>query len=298
MQWSTKILGFAIVILAVVCGLIWYAAWIEDRHGLLTVSFLDIGQGDSIFIQAPSGNQALIDGGPGSTVMQRLSQVMRWYDHSLDVIIPTHPDADHISGLIDVLKRYKISYVLQSSVLGSTPTWNALEGAIADDAKTGTKVVTAQRGQIINLGKGAYLEVLSPDRELLKTDTNTACVVTRLVYGKTSFMLGCDAPQQIENYLVSLDRSTSLTAGGNGLKSDVLKAGHHGSRTSSSPLWVGYVDPAYAVYSRGCDNTYGHPHAETIATFARFNIPTEDTCKQGTITFVSDGQRVWLKPAP
>ncbi|MBI5469766.1 MBL fold metallo-hydrolase [Candidatus Kaiserbacteria bacterium] len=287
MQKSTRIVGAAILVLAALSILIWYAAWLEDRHALLTVSFLDIGQGDSIFIQAPSGTQVLIDGGPGSTVMRRLSQVMPWYDHSLDVIIPTHPDADHISGLIDVLKRYQISYVLQSSVLGSTPTWNSLEGAIADDAKSGTKVITAERGRIINLGKGAYLEILSPDRELLKTDTNTACVVTHLVYGKTSFMLGCDAPQMIENYLVSLD--------GKNLKSDVLKAGHHGSRTSSSPLWVGYVDPSYAVYSRGCDNKYGHPHAETIATFARFNIPTEDTCKLGTITFVSDGNTVRLK---
>ncbi len=100
-------------------------------------------------------------------------------------------------------------------------------------------------------------------------------------------MLDCDAPQSIENYLVKLD--------GKNLKSDVLKAGHHGSKTSSSPLFVGYVDPAYAVYSRSCDNTYGFPHAETVSTFARFDVPTLDTCKQGTITFVSDGTKVWLR---
>jgi competence protein ComEC len=287
MRWSAKVLGGAIIFLVIVSGAIWYAVFQEDTGGLLTVSFLDIGQGDSIFIQSPSGRQALIDGGPGSTVMQRLSQVMPWYDHSIDFVIPTHPDADHISGLIDVLSRYAIGYVLQSSVQGSTPTWNSLERAIADDEKSGTKVITAKRGQVINLGRGAYLEVLSPDRELLKTDTNTACVVTHLVYGKTSFMLSCDAPQMIEDYLVSLD--------GKNLKSDVLKAGHHGSRTSSSPLFVGYVDPAFVVYSRGCNNKYGHPHAETIATFSAFGIPTEDTCKQGTITFASDGQKVWMK---
>ena len=100
-------------------------------------------------------------------------------------------------------------------------------------------------------------------------------------------MLSCDAPQDIERYLVSLD--------GTLLKSDVLKAGHHGSRTSSSALFVGMVNPEYAVFSRGCHNKYGHPHAETIATFAAFGIPIEDTCTKGTVTFYSDGSRVWLK---
>ena len=109
----------------------------------------------------------------------------------------------------------------------------------------------------------------------------------RLVYGTTAFMLGCDAPQSVEKYLVSLE--------GKALKSDVLKAGHHGSRTSTAPLFVGYVDPAAVVYSRGCDNDFGFPHAETIATMARFGIPAADTCEEGTITYVSDGKKVWRR---
>jgi competence protein ComEC len=98
-------------------------------------------------------------------------------------------------------------------------------------------------------------------------------------------MLGCDAPQTVEKYLAALD--------GRGLKSDVLKAGHHGSRTSSAPLFLDMVDPQWVVYSRGCDNIYGHPNRETIETMARFGIPTLDTCEQGTITFESDGRKVW-----
>lgn len=287
MRKSTNILGTALLALAlIVCGL-WYALLREDRHGILTVSFLDIGQGDAVFIDAPSGRQVLIDGGPDESVLRRLSSVMPLYDRSIDVVIPTHPDADHIAGLIDVLKRYDVSYVLQSSVLGTTTTWHTLEKTIEEAQKNGTQVITAMRGQVIDLGHGAYLEVLSPDRAVPNVATNEGCVVTRLVYGDTSFMLPCDAPQDIENYLVYLD--------GTGLKSDVLKAGHHGSRTSSSPLFVGYVDPEFAVYSRGCNNTYGFPHPETVATFARFGIPTEDTCEEGTVTFTSDGQTVALK---
>src|SRR3954470_6966475 len=108
MQKSSAVLGVAIALLTCLSLCIWYAAVREDRRGILTVYFLDIGQGDSIFIDAPSGRQVLIDGGPNSVVLRRLSEVMPWWDRSIDVVIPTHPDADHISGLIDVLSRYEV----------------------------------------------------------------------------------------------------------------------------------------------------------------------------------------------
>lgn len=281
---SSALLLAAIFVLIFVSALIWYAALREDRHGQLRVSFLDIGQGDSIYIESPSGTQALIDGGADSTVIRRLSEVMPWYDRSIDLVIGTHPDADHIGGLIDVFSRYKVANIMQSSVLGNTVTWNAFEKA----AKAETvNVIDAKRGEIVQLGGGAYLEVLFPDRNVAHLETNTGCVVTKLVYGKTSFMFSCDSPQAVEKYLVELD--------GTNLQSTVMKPGHHGSKTSTSPLWVGYVDPEYAVFSRGCNNKYGFPHAETVATLQKFNIPIEDTCKQKTVTFVSDGEKVTLK---
>ena len=287
MRHSVRITGILIIILLAVAAVVWSAVLRESRHGVLTVSFLDVGQGDSIWIESPSGLTALIDGGPTAGVLREIGKASPWYDRSIDVIIPTHPDADHITGLIDVLERYQVSYIVESSVEGTTATWRTLEDLIKARAQKGTKVITADRGQIIDLGAGAYLEVLSPDRLVPNLETNTGCVVTRLVYGNTSFMLSCDAPQAIEKYLVSLD--------GADLHSNVLKAGHHGSKTSSAPLFVGYVDPQYAVYSRGCDNMYGMPHKETIATYEAFNIPTLDTCTRGTIVFTSDGQQIVLK---
>ncbi len=282
---SSRILGAAILILAALCAAVWYAALREDRGGMLTVSFLDIGQGDAIFIDAPSGREALIDGGPADGgILRRLAQVMPFYDRSIDVIIPTHPDADHIAGLIPVLARYAVSYIVHSDVEGDTQTAKELVAAMR---REGAADVIAKRGQIIDLGGGAYLEVLSPDRSVAGVETNTGCVVTRLVYGATSFMLPCDAPQAIEKYLVSLD--------GTALQSDVLKAGHHGSRTASAPLFVGMVDPQWTVFSRGCGNSYGFPHQETVDTMARFGIPTLDTCAEGTITFESDGKTVALR---
>jgi competence protein ComEC len=280
----TLVLLVAIAVFAFVAVIIWQAVLREERHGLLSISFLDVGQGDSIYIESPTGIQVLIDGGSDGTVIRRLSEVMPWYDRTIDLVIGTHPDADHIGGLIDVFARYRAGIVLQSSVLGTTATWNTFEKVARVETRNFSDT---KRGQIIDLGAGARLEILFPDRDVPNLETNTGCVVSRLVYGSTSFMLSCDAPQAIEYYLVELD--------GPKLKSDVLKPGHHGSKTSTSPLWVGYVDPEYAVFSRGCNNKYGFPHEETIATLNKFEVSISDTCEEGTVTFVSDGHKVVKK---
>jgi len=284
MRKSVRVKGIAILVLLTLTLCIWYAAIREDARGLLTVSFLDVGQGDSIFIQAPSGRQVLIDGGANTGVLRELARVSPWYDRSIDVVIPTHPDADHIGGLIDVLARYRIETIIHSSVEGDTKTFAAFNRGVTDKH---AQEIVAMRGQIVDLGGGAYLQILSPDRLVPNVDTNDGCVVVRLVYGATAFMLPCDAPQSVENYLVALGTST--------LEANVLKAGHHGSKTSSSALFLGYVAPEYGVFSRGCDNKYGHPAPETVAHFAQFGIPAYDTCKDGTITFVSDGQTVAIR---
>jgi len=280
-----------LLILSCIVCVIWYATLREDRQGLLTVSFLDVGQGDSIYIEAPSGRQAVVDGGKTSTILRRLARVMPWWDRTIDVAIPTHPDADHIGGLVDVLARYKVSMIIRSSVEGDTQTAKALVEAMKQE---GSQNVVAMRGQVVDLGGGAYIQILYPDRLLPHVATNDGCVVARLVYGKTSFMLPCDAPQGVEEYLVAL-ASTPLGTSDGSLRSDVLKAGHHGSKYSSSPLFLGFVNPSFGVFSRGCTNTYGHPAPEVVARFEQFDIPTFDTCKDGTVTFVSDGQTVVRK---
>ncbi|MDO8561618.1 MAG: MBL fold metallo-hydrolase [bacterium] len=281
MRKSVKITWYALLALLFFTACVWYAVLREERRGFLTVFFLDIGQGDSILIEAPSGRKVLIDGGQGGVVLRELSKIIPWYDRTIDVVIPTHPDADHIGGLVDVLPRYKVGMIIHSDVEGDTATAAALSDEMA---REGAELIIATRGQIVNLGDGAYMEILFPDRSVKSVDTNTGCVVARLVYGKTSFMLPCDAPKEIENYLVRLD--------GTDLHSDVLKAGHHGSKNSSSELFVGFVNPTYGIFSRGCNNKYGHPAAEVVALFESLGIPTQDTCKDGTITFVSDGETV------
>lgn len=285
MQRSSAILLITISVLLVVALVVGSALVREMRTPELRVSFLDVGQGDSIFIEAPNGRQMLIDGGKNRAVIRQLSRVMPWYDRSIDVVVATHPDADHIGGLPDVLERYRAGLILESSVKDE----EGVDAAAFEKAATeeGAERLVAERGQVIDLGSGMYLEILFPDRAVPKIETNTGSIVARLVYGETSFMLMGDSPKGVEEYLVRLD--------GKSLESQVLKAGHHGSRTSSSLSFVGFVSPEYAVYSRGCDNTYGHPHDEVQETFAKLGVATLDTCEEGTITFVSDGNAVVRK---
>lgn len=290
MERGAHIVLFTCAALVIVTACIAHAVVREEREGILTISFLDVGQGDAIFIDTPSGRQVLIDGGPNRAVLHELSKVMPWYDRSIDVVIATHPDADHVTGLVDVLQRYRVDYIMEPGVQHDTPQAESMLKAVANE---GAQLILARRGQIVDLGSGspqaarAYLEILFPDRDTNNWETNTASIVARLVYGNTAFMLTGDSPEAIEKYLVQLD--------GKALSANVLKAGHHGSRTSSSLLFVGFVGPEYAVFSRGCENTYGHPHAKVVETFARLNVKTLDTCEEGTVSFTSDGTSVSLR---
>lgn len=277
MHKSTHVLLATIFMLLVVTAVVWHAV-ISASSKELRVSFLDVGQGDSIFIQAPSGRQVLIDGGPDRSVLRELGKIMPWWDRTIDVVIATHPDSDHVVGLVDVLQRYSVDFIFDPGVKGDTPQ---AESMLASVANEGAEHILARRGQIIDLGGGVSLGILFPDRDVSGLETNTASIVARLVYGETSFILTGDSPESIEKYLVQLD--------GAALASDVLKAGHHGSRTSSSITFVGFVSPEYGIFSRGCDNSYGHPHQEVREVFARLGVTILDTCEEGTITLVSDG---------
>lgn len=278
------ILTIFLIGLGLVAAGLWGVVYTHYTHTYLFVSFLNVGQGDAIFIQSPAGRQVLVDGGPDRSVIRELSAVMPWYDRTIDVVIATHPDSDHIAGLIDVFDRYAVSYVVRSDVAHDTPVAGAFEKSVAREV---AETVHAQRGQIIDLGKGAYLEVLFPDRTSVGMETNDASIVVRLVYGATSFLLTGDSPQSVETYLVRLD--------GAQLHSSVVKVGHHGSRTSTNPLFVGYVAPSYAIISRGCDNRYGHPHQDVLDILGQFDIITKDTCHDGRVEFISDGSVVELR---
>lgn len=285
MQRSAQVLGWTLFVLLVITVVVWVAVAQASTGGELRVTFLDVGQGDAIFVQAPSGAQMLVDGGKNRAVIRELSKVMPIFDRSIDVVLATHPDADHIGGLPDVLERYRVGMIVQSSVLDPEGVdAAAFDAAVAREEEEGGVQLVAERGQVIDLGGGVEFEILFPDRFLPQVEANLGSIVGRVTFGDTSFLLTGDSPDEIEKYLVLLDAD--------GLRSNVLKAGHHGSRTSSSLSFVGFVSPEHGVFSRGCDNSYGHPHEEPVAVFARLGVETFDTCEDGAVTFVSDGKTV------
>ncbi|OHA18135.1 MAG: hypothetical protein A2664_01540 [Candidatus Taylorbacteria bacterium RIFCSPHIGHO2_01_FULL_46_22b] len=258
---------------------IWYVLFNEDRQGMLQVAFLNVGQGDSTFIDSPAGHQMLIDAGRDNTVLQRLSNVMPFYDRTIDVVLATHPDQDHIAGLVSVLSRYKVAYVIMTEATASTATFQALVRAVE---KSGATLIHPRRGMVIDLGGGVGFRILFPDRSMAGiTDTNLTSIVGKVEYGSDSFLLTGDSPIAIEQYELFLDPDV--------LSSDVLKAGHHGSRTSSAPEFVAAVQPAFAVISAGKDNSYGHPHKEVTDIFNKFGAKILRTDTEGTIVFKTDG---------
>ena len=263
---------------------IWNAIFIETRNGILTVVFLDAGQGDAIFIEAPNGNQVLIDGGPNKSVLRQLSKVMPFYDRSIDIIIATHSDKDHIGGLPDVLQRYTVDFILESGAKNDTGISRAFESAILQNK---IKRIFAKRGMAIMLDDDVFLNILFPDRDVSEVESNTASIVAQLVYKNTEFMFTGDSPKTIEEYLVFLD--------GEKLRSEVLKVGHHGSKTSSSESFVGYVSPEYAIISAGADNSYGHPHKEVVEILNQFGSAILNTKDNGAIIFKSDGENIVVK---
>jgi len=256
------------------------------REGKLTVAFLDIGQGDSIFIESPTGRQILIDGGRDRLVLRQLSKLMPFYDRSINMLVATHPDADHIGGLLSVLKRFDVGVILRPGVKNDTPATESLLKSIAGGA---TKEILARRGQVYDIGGGAYIRVLLPDRDVSGLDPNDASIVVQVVYGEHKFLLTGDSPKNMEKYLLSLH--------GDSLKSDVLKLGHHGSKTSSSDLFLAFVAPQYAIISAGKNNRYGHPHREVLEKLERFDIPYFNTAKVGTIVFTTDGKNLKMVKA-
>ncbi|MBN2094206.1 MAG: MBL fold metallo-hydrolase [Candidatus Zambryskibacteria bacterium] len=279
-----KLRLITLIVLLLIAIFCFTASLNEDRKGILTVAFLDVGQGDSIFIESPSGNQMLIDGGPGKAVLRELSKVMPFYDRSIDVVLATHADQDHIGGLLDVLNKYKTDIFIESGVPSESSTYRELEKIIEKQEKN-LKKILARRGMVIDLGGGTILEILFPDRDPTGMETNSASVVTKLVYGENEFLLTGDSPSSIENYLVSVE-SQGVTLG---LESDVLKAGHHGSKTSSSESFVAAVSPEYVVISAGKDNRYNHPNQEVLDILNNFGADILRTDEQGRIIFKSDG---------
>ncbi len=281
-----RVLLFLVLLLVVFDGVLLYAAAREARGNILSVSFLDVGQGDAIFIEAPNGAQLLLDGGPNWNVLRELGRLMPFYDRSIDIVLASHADQDHIGGLPDVLSRFSVGSVVEGGTLAATAAYGALGRDISLEKAT-HPILHAGDRIVLDKKRGVVMDILFPDRDASEFDTNVGSIVARLSYGDTCFILTGDSPVAIEKYLVQKY--------GKAIDCDVLKVGHHGSDTSSSPEFILAVSPKYAVISVGKDNKYGHPKASVLKTLSTSGAEILRTDERGTITFQTDGKDLLLK---
>ena len=274
----------AAVALGIAAAILWTRV-VGNPDGNLHVHFLDIGQGDSILVVAPSGRQALIDGGPdGDRTSQALAGVLPGGDRSLDLVVITHLDSDHSGGLLEVLDRYTVGAVLS----GPQPPGNEMQAQWEQRLnKHNIEPVEVSAGYVIELDDGVELQVLNPQGGSLFRDSNNDSVVLRLTYGEVSFLLTADIESEAEARLVN---------SGTELHSTVLKVPHHGSNTSTTQRFLDAVSPAIAVVSAGADNQYGHPASAVVqrleAAVGTQNVYRTDL--HGGVEVVSDGAAVWV----
>ncbi|RJQ30808.1 MBL fold metallo-hydrolase [Candidatus Parcubacteria bacterium] len=273
---------YFILFLFLSAAFVWLAVYLETRKNLL-VAFLDVGQGDAVFIQAPNGNQILVDGGPNKAILRELSKVMPFYDRTIDGIILTHPHLDHYAGLMEAARKYDINFEMDPGVKTEGEAFALFEDVLREK---GLRRIYGKRGMRLVLDKDIYLEILLPAINNENLSEHDGMLVSRLVYGNNSFLLTGDMEENLEEYLI---------ATGAAIGSDVLKVAHHGSKTSSSEKFLGWVSPDLAVISVGKNNKYGHPHEEVTGRLEKFEIPILRTNESKTIKIKSDGEKIFVQ---
>ncbi len=260
----------------------WEPSWPERVDSGLRVYFLDVGQGDATLIQTPAGENILIDAGNND----KGDEVVAYLEHlgvkQIDVMIATHPDADHIGGLDTVLEALEVKAVYAPKVSHTTNTYRDFLTAVKNEK---LQIKTAKAGVALKL-EDVKAHFVAPVGEY--NDLNEWSAVLRLVYKDTVFLFTGDAETGSER---------DMLASGAALDADVLKVGHHGASKSSSAPFLVEVKPTYAVISSAYGNSYGHPTQETLDRLSQVGATIYRTDLQGTITAVSDGKRIEFRQA-
>lgn len=262
----------AVLLLALVIGVS-----VQADENKLTAHFIDVGQGDSAFLELPDGKNMLIDAGTHE-YGEKVARYIKALDYdTVDYLVATHPHADHIGGMPEVFEQLEIKNVYMPNAVTDTKTFDNLLDAIE---KENCSVNEVSSGMNIFSDGELIAEVLAPVSERYE-ELNNYSVVIKVTYGETDYLFTGDCEAEVEQQLLSKD----ITA-------EVLKAGHHGSNTSSASEFVRRVNPQFAVISCGKNNDYGHPHRETIATFNALGIQMLRTDELGNIVITSDGQNI------
>jgi competence protein ComEC len=270
--WILLVVGFTAVFL-------FSQEFFRDHNA--KVVFLNVGQGDAILILTPNGRKVLVDSGKYGDISMKVSKYLAMSDRSLDLVIATHPDIDHIAGFNELLDEYEIKQFVHSGLLAGAPVYRNIAKKVR---KYHIPAHNAVAGEKIFLDKDMYLEVLSPYEGQKIEEPNDYSVVVRLVYRDNAILLTGDASKEVEQNLLKMYGEGRLSA-------EVLKLGHHGSKTSSDEKFISAVHPQYGIISAGCNNKYGHPHVSVLRALDEQGIEEVNTCEHGDIVFIFDGKK-------
>jgi competence protein ComEC len=247
-----------------------------EKNQELKIIFLDVGQGDATLVSL-GNRQVLIDGGSdGKLLLEKLGKFIPFWDRKIEVVIATHPDADHIGGLPDVMEKYKIGMVLDSGMESDTQIFKKYAELISEN---NIKKEIAEENMNLKIGNEAELKILSPFSDFQGgkiKDTNLNSIISELIFGNNKFLLMADAPMEKESDLINHNIN---------LEAQVLKVGHHGSKYSTSDNFLEKVLPKEAIISVGKNNRYGHPAQETLERIKNKNINIFRTDERGDMTY-------------
>ena len=252
---------------------------INTNNDLLKIHYLDVGQGDSIFIELPNNETMLIDAAESNQSENIINYLKNLNYQKIDYVIGTHPHTDHIGGLKDIINTFEIGKIYMPKVVSTTKTYENLLQTIKDK---NLKINTAKAGATIIDTDTLKINILAPNNDTY-TELNNYSVVTKITYGTTKFLFMGDAEKLSENEI-----KEDVTA-------DVIKIGHHGSSTSSSINFIKKVNAKYGIISVGLNNKYNLPKEETITNWENSGTKIYLTSTNGTITAISDGTNIKIE---
>jgi len=259
----------------------------QSEPNILKVYFLDVGQGDSILIETPNGTQTIIDAGPNNKVINELSEVVPFFDRTIDIIIPTHSDLDHIAGFPEILRRFNIKNYFDSGFVDNDDLNTEIKLLVQNETGINIKKISSGDNIILDKEHNISLEILWPPANYETKENNNRSIVARLDYSETSFLFTGDAGFDVEKVLLENSTSTNI------LDVDILKAGHHGSKTASNLEFLEKVSPELTIISAGKDNKFGHPNPETLDRINTVGSKIKNTAEVGRILIKSDGVNYW-----
>ena len=253
----------------------------ESEYSGLSVTYLNVGQGDSELIQV-NGINMLIDAGTNAGANDLVKDLKNRGIKTIDIAIATHPHEDHIGGMDEVLENFDVKSFYAPKVAHTTKTYENMLKAVKNE---GLKIKQIKEGTKIDLGKDTEVQVYSPVKSQYE-ELNNYSPVMKISYGQNSFMFTGDAESLVEKEILNENKD---------LKADVLKLGHHGSHSSTSEEFLKAVDPSIAIVSCAKDNKYGHPHKETMSNLKKAGITVYETFRDGDITISSNGKKLDVK---